>query len=70
MADKPNKIVGSKLCEFEGLEIYGKLLTAKRTGRDRVWIQIRQSKPKRWHVSTTLSFAQALDVQFQSEKKQ
>jgi hypothetical protein len=64
-----SKVKAPKLCEFEGLEIHGGLFRAKRTGKDRVWIQIRQQKPKKWHVSTTLSYAQALDVQFQRDKE-
>ena len=70
MADTPKKVGGVKLCEFEGLQLFGTVQRAKHKGRDRIWIQIRQNKPKKWHVSTTLSYAQALDVQFQGEKGQ
>jgi hypothetical protein len=62
-----SKVKAPKLFEFEGLSIHAILHKAKRTGRDRVWIQIRQQQPKKWHVSTTLSYAQGLDVQFQRE---
>jgi hypothetical protein len=64
-----SKVRAPKLFEFEGLEVYGILLKAKRTGKDRVWIQIRQQKPKKWHVSTSLNYAQGVDLQFQREQE-
>jgi hypothetical protein len=64
-----SKLTGTKLCEVEGLEIYSVLQKAKREGKDRIWIQIRQRKPKKWHVSTTLSYSQGLDVQFQRDRE-
>jgi hypothetical protein len=65
-----SKMKTPKLFELEGLDVHGKLFRAKRTGKDRIWIQIRQQKPKKWHVSTTLSYAQGLDVQFQRDREE
>jgi hypothetical protein len=61
---KHPKINGSTLAEFCGLTIYGILKKAKRHGRDRVWIQIRQEAHKPLRVSECLSYARAVDVQF------
>jgi hypothetical protein len=61
---KHPKIKGSKLAEFCGLTIYGTLKKAKKNGRNRVWIQIRQDANKPLRVSTSLSYARAIDVQF------
>jgi len=61
---KHPKINGSTLAEFCGLTIYGILKKAKRNGRDRVWIQIRQDANKPLRVSTCLSYSRAVDVQF------
>ena len=59
------KISGTILAEFKGLTIYGKLKKAKRSGRDRIWIQIRQGEPKRYRVSESLSYMRSVDIQFE-----
>jgi hypothetical protein len=66
MAKTPShpKVKGRTLCEFEGLVISGLMQKAKRTGKDRIWIQIRQNSPKGYRVNTSLSYARAVDVQF------
>ena len=61
---KHPKIKGTTLAEFCGLTIYGNLKKAKRNGKDRVWIQIRQDTHKPLRVSECLSYARAVDVQF------
>ncbi len=61
------KIRADVIGEFEGLTIYGKLHSAKRYGKNRVWIQIRQTEPKRFRVSECLSYARAVDVQFEED---
>jgi len=58
------KISGDVIGVFQGLTIYGKLHKAKRYGKNRIWIQIRQDKAKRFRVSECLSYARAVDVQF------
>jgi hypothetical protein len=55
---------GQKLAEFHGLTIYGKLKKAKREGKDRIWIQIRQEAHKPFRVYETLSYARSVDIQF------
>jgi len=37
---------------------------AKRTGKDQIWIQIRQSDPKKSRVRESLSYARAADIEF------
>ena len=64
---KHPKITGQIIGTFHGFTLYGKLQKAKRTGKDRMWFQIRQDDPKRWRTAICLSYPHALDVQFQSQ---
>lgn len=60
------KVKGEVLAEYDGLTISVYPQQAKRTGKDRLWIQIRQnSKIKRWRVSASLSYARSADIQFE-----
>lgn len=61
------KVTGQILGEIAGLQVTANLQRAKRKGKDRVWFQIRQPGLKAWRVSETLSYARALDVQFERE---
>jgi hypothetical protein len=61
------KISGREIGEFCGLRIYGKLRKAKRRGKDRVWIQIRQDEPKPLHVAECLSYARSVDILFATD---
>ena len=59
------KVKGRVIGDVDGLRITCRLLPAKRHGRDRIWIQIRQNgTKKKWRVSTCLAYARSLDVQF------
>ena len=60
-----DKIKGKLIAEVEGLKIYSTLQKPKKSGRERIWISIRQDKPKRWQTSATLSYVNALDVRFE-----
>jgi Tfp pilus assembly PilM family ATPase len=42
----PSKISGTPIATFNGLKIYAKLQKAKKKGKDRIWINIRQDDPK------------------------
>lgn len=46
---------------------YGNLKKAKRSGKDRLWIQIRQDETKAWLVAASLSYARAVDVEFEKD---
>ncbi len=61
------KISGKVVARFSGLTIYAKLKKAKRSGKNRVLIQIRQGEPKQLHVSTCLSYARSVDVLFATD---
>ncbi len=63
------KISGELIGEFNGLRIYGRVSKAKRRGKDRLWIHIRQDDPKEWRIAATLSYANSLDVRFENEEK-
>jgi hypothetical protein len=60
------KISGELIGTFNGLRIYGRLRKAKRKGRDRVWIHIRQDNPKEWRIGATLSYANSIDIRFEN----
>lgn len=61
------KIEGAILAKFHGLTIYGSLKTAKREGKNRIWIQVRQSEPKRLRVAESLAYARSVDLQFEED---
>ncbi len=61
------KISGELIGEFNGLRIYGRVSKAKRRGKDRLWIHIRQDDPKTWRIAATLSYANSLDVRFEND---
>ena len=62
MANK--KVTGQVLANFNGLEITGMLKKATRGGKDQIWIQIRQTKPKKFRVRESLSYARSVDIEF------
>jgi len=59
------KIKGEPHIRFHGLLIFAKLKKAKRSGKDRIWIHVRQNEPKRYRVAASLSYARSVDVQFE-----
>jgi hypothetical protein len=61
------KISGELIGTFNGLRIYGRLSKAKKKGKDRLWIHIRQDNPKEWRVAATLSYENSIDIRFESE---
>lgn len=62
------KVRGQILAEFDGLTITASPVTAKRSGKNRLWIQIRQNvKPKKCRVSESLADARSMDVLFVEE---
>ena len=65
------KVGGKILAVVDGLTISVKRKDAKRAGKNRLWVQIRQkNKPKKWRVSTCLAYARGLDLQFLEEPEQ
>lgn len=59
------KVKGQVVAEYEGLTISVLLQKAKRAGKDRLWVQIRQnSKKKRWSMYESLNYPYGVDVQF------
>jgi hypothetical protein len=60
------KIDGEKIGTFHGLTIYASLHKAKQSGRDRIWIQVRQGIPKKYRVAECLSYMRSVDVQFET----
>jgi hypothetical protein len=60
------KISGELIGTFNGLRIYGRLSRAKKKGKDRLWIHIRQPSEKNWRIAATLSYANSMDVRFES----
>jgi len=62
------KVTAKPIATFQGFTVYAELQKAKRTGKDRIWFQIRQDDPKKYRTAICLNYPHALDVQFQSEK--
>ncbi len=61
-----SKISGELIGTFNGLRIYGRLSKAKKKGKDRLWIHIRQPEEKNWRIGATLSYANSVDIRFES----
>ncbi len=61
------KISGELIGEFAGLRIYGLLNKAKKRGKDRLWIHIRQDDPKAWRIAASLSYANSIDIRFERD---
>ncbi len=62
------KISGELIGEFGGLRIYGRVSRAKKRGKDRLWIHIRQDDPKAWRIAATLSYANSIDIRFENDR--
>jgi hypothetical protein len=54
------------IASFNGIDIYGQFQPAKRSGKNRVWIQLRQPDPRPLRVSESLSYARGVDVLFEA----
>jgi hypothetical protein len=67
MASK-QKVTATLIGSFNGIDIYGKFQPAKRTGKNRIWIQVRQPEPKDYRVSESLSYAKGVDILFETAK--
>jgi hypothetical protein len=49
---KHPKVTAKPIGVFQGFTVYAELHKAKRTGKDRIWFQIRQDDPKgNWHTA-------------------
>ena len=59
------RVKGRLIAEYYGLKIFGSLEKAKKFGKDRVWIQIRQDVPKEWRIAASLSYVNGADVRFE-----
>ena len=61
------KVTGTRIHEVEGIDIYVVHNPAKRKGRDRIWIQIRQRGNKPWRMGAALAYSRAADIRFERE---
>jgi len=63
----PKKMPGAKLVtKVQGLEIYVTNERAKtKRGKDRMWLSVRQSDPKKWKIVESLCYVNAFDVRFE-----
>lgn len=66
---KHPKVTGKAIGTLQGFTVYAELQKAKKTGKDRIWFQIRQDDPKAYRTAICLNYPRALDVQFQSDKQ-
>ncbi len=64
-----NKIKGKEISKSNDLKIYARLQKPKKKGKERIWISIRQDKPKKWKIAATLSYVNSIDIRFEKEKK-
>ncbi len=61
---KPKK--GTLITTVKGLQIYVKESPSKTgTGRDRIWVSVRQAGSKKWRLSASLCYVNAFDIRFE-----
>ncbi len=58
-----NKLIYS----LHGMDIYLNHKPAKKTGKDHLWIQVRQKGKKKWQVYTALAYRNSVDLHFIKE---
>jgi len=57
---------GSPIKTVDGLEIYINEQRSKTgTGKDRIWVSVRQAGTKKWRVAASLCYVNAFDVRFE-----
>jgi hypothetical protein len=60
------KVSGPPVANVQGLEIHFTNHPSKTgRGKDRLWLHVRQSKPKKWRVSASLCYVNGFDVRFE-----
>jgi hypothetical protein len=60
------KPTGPPIKNVQGLENYVTNEPSKtKKGKDRIWISVRQSRPKEWKVAASLCYVNAFDVRFE-----
>lgn len=60
------KVSGPPIAKVQGLEIYVTSQPSKTgKGRDRIWVHVRQSRPKKWRIAASLCYVNAFDVRFE-----
>lgn len=55
------------ISEWTGFKIYGREHPAKKNGRDLVWIEINQEKPKKWRINSLLGYTRSPRISFVKE---
>lgn len=65
--DKVTDEMGAPITTFKGLRVHAKLHKPKtERGKQRIWIVIKQdSDAKKWRVAETLSYVNAVHIQFE-----
>jgi len=62
---------GKPIENVDGLEIYVLKCPSKTgKGKDRIWVCVRQKKPKNWRVSASLCYVNGFDIRFEAEAGQ
>jgi len=56
-----------KIASFKGIDIFAIEQKAGKKGKDRIYISIRQEKPKRWRIFASLSYVNGADIRFEKE---
>lgn len=59
------KVSGKPIASVNGLDIYIRSQPAKRKGKDRLWIQVRQKEPKKWRIAASLCYVNGFDIRFE-----
>ncbi len=56
---------GEPTLKIKGLKIWVKHHPAKRNGKDRIWVQVRQDEPKEWRMAASLCYVNGFDIRLE-----
>jgi hypothetical protein len=62
---KIEKLGAKQIAQYKGIKIYASDFPAKKTGKDRIYISLRQEKPKAWKVFASLCYVNAVDIRLE-----
>jgi len=61
----PTKITGEPDFKIDNLDIYTRVRKAKKKGKNRIWVHIRQCGQKKFRISQNLNYGRGIDICFE-----
>lgn len=54
-----------EIASYKGIKVFVSDQPAKSTGKDRIYISIRQNEPKKWKIFASLCYVHAADIRLE-----